>query len=37
MQVKINYRSLFHCRSRSRNVYKSTVETPEQFAEYFQN
>ena len=29
MRVKKNYRS-FHCRSRSHNVCKSTVETPEQ-------
>ena len=36
MRVKKNYRS-FHCRSRSHNVYKSTVETPEQGTEYFQN
>ena len=28
---------LFHCGSRSHNVYKSTVETPEQGTEYFQN
>ena len=31
MRVKINYCSLFH------NVYKSTVETPEQGMEYLQN
>ena len=31
------YRSLFHCCSRSHNVYKSTVKKPEQDAEYFQN
>ena len=37
MQVKINYRSLLHCRSASHNVYKSTVGTPEQSAEHFQN
>ena len=32
-----NYLSLLHCRSKDHNVYNSTVETPEQGAEYFQN
>ena len=36
MQVKKNYRS-FHYRTISRNVYKSTEETPEQGTEFFQN
>ena len=30
MLKKKKYRSLLHCCSRSENVYKSTVETPEQ-------
>ena len=30
MRIKKNYRSLLHCRSRSDNVQKSTVGTPEQ-------
>ena len=37
MRVKKKYRSLFHCRSRSQNVFKLTVETPAQGAAYFQN
>ena len=37
MRVKKNYGSLLHCHSRSHNVYKSTVETPEQGTEHFQN
>ena len=36
MRVQKNYRS-FHYLSRSHNVYKSTVEKPEQGTEYFQN
>ena len=37
MRVKKNYRSLFHCCSKSHDVYNPTVEAPEQGAEYFQN